>query len=158
MSKNWYISHPDDLSTAKQELKDLPLPYYLMTVKATPEKIHENEWDKKMRQMSYFHRTVVPSYAEAAGINEDEAKAELQIKFGRCGEIKTSANGEFDVLWVEEDKLRVFEQDKKYYVLSIAGMDNATLAEFIENCKRYLLAQYGIQLRDFSKQYKTKEI
>lgn len=156
--KHIYISHPQDLTDAFSSLKGLPLPYVLMAQKQTPEKYHEDEYEKKRKLMAYFHRTIVPAYAEQDGITEDQAKAQLQIKFARVGEITIDESGEYDVVWMENDKTRIFEQGKKYYVLSVAGMDNKTLRLFIDQCKRYLLTTYGLHLFEHEYVGETKTI
>lgn len=155
---NKYVSHADDKHQAKQELDNVPYPFVMITQRMPPTKEHETEYDKKQRQMAYFHRSIVPEYAKEAGLTEDLAKAELQIKFARTAEILEDESGEFDVMWLEVDKLRIFEQGKQYYVLSLAGMDNATLAAFIEQCKYYLLAEYGIHVKEFINNNKNKKI
>lgn len=155
--KEFYINHGQDLITAMSEFKMLPLPFWLIGKPTTPTKDNKDEYEKFRKQMAYFHRTIVPDYAREAGVNEVEAKAELQIKFARVGEILVDG-GEYDVLWLEQNRLRVFEEGKYYYVLSIAGMNNKQLADFIEQCKHYLLTQYGVMVKEYNRDYKTKKI
>lgn len=152
-----YISHPQDLSDAVGEIKNLRYPFMLVTTAMPPKKEHSEEWEKKQRQMAYFHRSVVAEYAKVAGITEEEAKYELMIKLSRVGEIKESG-GEFDVVWLEQNKLRVFEEGKRYYVQSIADMSNAELADLIERSKNYLLQYYGVRVKEYVRNYKTKEL
>lgn len=151
-----YISHKQDIRDLMTELSDKVLPLRVWYDKAVPEKTDTHEYAKRSRLMSYFHRTICVEYAIAAGVNEQEAKYELLSKLGRCEEIVVTEEGEYDVVWLESDKLRVFEEGKKLKVQSVAGMNNNELSALINNCKDYLLQYYGIMVTDFKRKYKTK--
>lgn len=156
MSREYYLSHPQDIRDMCDDIKEKTLPLIVVADRAVPEKIHEDEYAKRSRQMSYFHRTICVEYATAAGVNEQEAKYELLLKFGRCEEIIVDENGEYDVVWVENDNMMVFEQGKKYRIQSVANMPNDELARLIQQCKDYLLQYYGVMVTNFNKKYKTK--
>lgn len=158
MSKEFYLSHSQDKADAFQELDYIPYPYMLMAkaTVATPEQ--GDEWDKRKRQMAYLHRSVVPEFADCIGETEDVAKVELQKLFLRCGEIAIDEAGQFDVVWIDGDNLKVFELGKQYYIQSVAGLSNKELAHFIEQCKRYILMQYGRRVREFINNNPTKKV
>ena len=157
MTKNFYVSHPQDFTDAINEIKRLPYPMMLLSKQMPPTKEHADEHEKKRKQMAHFFRSVVPTYADCAGLTEEQARYELQIKFARCGEIITNESGEYDVVFLEKDKFRVFEQGKKYAVMSIAAMNNAEIAYLIEESKNYILMQYGVVVKEIINP-KTKEI
>jgi len=156
--KERYISHGSDLNDAIGEIKNLRYPFMLITTKMPPTKLHGDEWDNKMKQMAYFHRSVVAEYAKVAGLTEEEAKYDLMIKLGRVGEVKQDESGSFDIVFLEEDKLRIFESGKIFYVQSIADMSNSELSDLIERSKNYLLQYYGLRVKEYVRNYKTKEL
>lgn len=159
MNKERYISHGSDLSDAIGEIKQLRYPFMLVTNAMPPQKQHhESEYEIKRKQMAHFFRSVVPTYAKCAGITEEQARGELQIKFCRTAEVLKDESGEYDLLWLEEDKFRVFEQGKAYHVQSVASMSNAELADFINKSKDYVLQQYGVNISNYTRKYKTKEL
>lgn len=158
MNREFYISHGADRHNAEIEIRDIPYPYMLIVKRMPPEKEHTEEYKKRRKLLAYFHRGICPQYAEAAGITEPQAKSELQIKFARCGEVIISEAGEFDVVWLDEDRLRVMEQGKTYYVESVGSMGIDRLSEFCNKCRDYLLVQYGVHLQEFVDKFKTKEI
>jgi sarcosine oxidase gamma subunit len=158
MNREYFVSHPQDLKDACDDLKGLRYPYVVMSKSTAPKKEHKDEYEKKRKQMAYFFRSITPTYADCAGIGEEQARYELQSKFGRCGEIKQDDSGEFDVVWIEGDKFFVMEQGKKYLVHSIADMNNAELADLIEKSKNYILQQYGVMVKEFINNYKTREV
>jgi len=143
---------------AISEINSIPYPFIIMAKSASPTKEHEDEWNKKIRQMAYLHRSIIPVYADCIGETEDKAKVELQIKFARTGEVMVDDSGAYDVTWVELDKTRIFEHGKMYYVHSVADMSNKEISDFIEQCKRYIYTQYGVHIGEFISNYKTKQI
>jgi hypothetical protein len=158
MNKQYHISHPQDFTDAINDLRGLRLPYILMAQSVTPEKCHIYEYGKKKRQMAYYYRSVVPTYAKCCGITEEHARSELQIKFARCEEVIKTEDGEWDIIFISEDKLRVIEEGKVYRVQSIADMSNTELSDLINKSKDYILMQYGTHVPDRILNFKTKEI
>lgn len=117
--KQWTINHPDDLHQAKNELDRLPYYYRIMVVKHKPEK-GTDEYERWLRQNSFFHRAVVPTYSKLSGLGEDEAKTDLQRRFA------------------------LYREFPDYYeVESIGDMSNKRLAEFVEACVQFLAMEYG---------------
>jgi hypothetical protein len=158
MNKEYYISHPQDLKDAIDDLKELRLPFMLLAKSTAPTKEHVDEYEKKRKQMAYLFRSVVPAYADCTGVTEEQARGELQIKFARCGEIIKDSSGEYDIVWLDGDKFRVLEQGKIFQVQSIASMSNAELSGTIEKSKNYILQQFGVIIKEFINIFKTKEI
>lgn len=152
-----YISHGQDLTDAMSEIRDITYPYMLITNRMPPQKHHTDEYSKLRKQQAYFFRSVAKTLSDVAGIDEQQARCELQKRFLRCGEIITGEGGEFDVVWIEGE-LVSFEQGKRYYIRSIADLSNAELAEFIEKSKNYILMQYGKACPEFVRDFKTKEV
>ena len=153
-----YISHPQDKIDAQNALNDIKYPSMIFVERMPPTKEHQEEYEKKQKQMAHFFRSVVPTYAKHAGVTELQARGELQIKFKRTGEIVIDETGAYDVVWLDGDKFRVFEQGKKYLVQSIGDMTNAELSDLIEKSKQYILQQYGVDVPEYKRKLKTKEI
>jgi hypothetical protein len=151
-----YINHPQDITDLINELKDKSLPLQIMVMKAVPEKHHEEEHEKRRKQMAYFHRTICTAYADAAGVDEQRAKYELLVKFGCVEEIIEDESGEWDTVWLDNDKLRVFTEGKGYRIMSVGALANDQLARLIDQSKNYLLQYYGIMVTEFERKYKTK--
>ena len=80
-------------------------------------KKHSENW---LKQNSYFHRAIVPTYAELTGQLEPHAKHELQIMFAL-----------------------ISDNSDHYEVESISGMSEKRLAEFINNCTKHLIIEFG---------------
>lgn len=118
--KQWHINHLQDLYDAINFIKNIKLPFRLYLVRSVPKKEHTAEYEKRRKQMAYFHRALCPTYAKLSGLGEDEAKSEFQRRFA-CVE----------------------EHADHFMVESIGGMNNERLAEFIENCTHFLAAEYG---------------
>lgn len=157
--KEFYINHPQDLKDCYDTLKESVLPIFVYTDRAVATTEHSDEFEKRRRLMAYFHRSIVTAYADAAGLTEEQAKGELQTKFARCGEVEVDEAGQFDVMWLDEDKFRVMEQGKHYYVESIASMPNDRLSKFCNNCRDYILMQYGVHVKTFiNNKIKTKKV
>jgi hypothetical protein len=113
-----YISHPQDLHDAKQELERLSFPFRVMSIAQRP--TVGDGADAWKRQNSFFHRGIVPTYARLSGLGEDEAKQDLQIRFACVAELKD-----------------------EYEVESVAGMSNSRLAKLIEDCQQFLIMNFG---------------
>lgn len=153
-----YISHAQDKYDAINELKGIGYPAMLVVEKMPPTKEHTEEYEKKRKQMAHFFRSVVTTFSRVAGISDEQARTELQLKFARCGEVIVEESGEYDVVWMDNDRLRVMEQGKMYYVHSVADMTNSELSTLIEKSKDFLLIQYGAEVPEIKRKIKTKEI
>lgn len=90
-----------------------------MTVAMKPNK-GTSEYEKWIKQNSYFHRGIVPAYSKLSGLGWDESKRDLQIRFACVNELRDS-----------------------YEVESIGDMSNARLSEFIEHCTHFLASEFG---------------
>jgi hypothetical protein len=133
---NRNIQHPQDWHDAKNELEKLRYPYRLMAIAQRP--TSGNELEKWRKQNSYFHRAICPTYAELSGLDEHEAKRDLQIRYA-C----------------------VIESADSFEVESIGGMSNERLGKFIQDCDRFLVMEYGHtadELLSLNKIGKTKTI
>jgi len=154
-----YLAHPQDKIDAQNELNGISYPAMIFVERMPPTKENVDDYEAKRKQMAYFFRSVVPTYAKCTGVSEEQARGELQIKFARCGEILVDEDtGEYDVVWLDEDRFRLFEQGKMYNVHSVADMTNAELAELINKSKDYLMIQYGAEIEEKKRELKTKEI
>lgn len=156
MNKEYFVNHPQDKKDAFDAI-DAPYPYKIIVQRLPVTPIHADEYEKRRKLMAYFHRSIVPEFSKAAGVSEVEAKAELQMKFCRVGEILVDETGEFDVMWIDTDRYFIAEQGKHYWVESIAGMSNDRLSEVVNNVKDYILQQYGVFVKDYINT-KTKKI
>lgn len=157
MSREYYLAHPQDIKDMCDDLKERVLPMHVHADSAVPDKTeHPDEYAKRLRMMSYFHRTICVEFGKAAGVGEEEAKYTLLSKFGAVNEIVKSESGEWDVVSIVNGKMFVFNDNTHHEVRPISDMPNNELSEFINQCKDYLLQNYGVMVTNFNKKYKTK--
>lgn len=76
----------------------------------------------------------------------------------RTAEIISDESGEFDVVWLEGDNLRVFEQGKQYYVRSVGDLSNPELSDLIDKSKNYILMTYSVQCPEHVRKGSDKSI
>ena len=135
----------------------LRYPYLLVTNSMPPQKINEDEYNKKRRLQSYFFRSVCTTLAECSGIDEHEARYELQKRYLRTGEIVESESGTYDVVWKDEE-LKSFEDGKRYIVRSIGDLSVKELSELVDKSKNYILITWGVNCPEYQRKFKTKEV
>lgn len=97
MNKERYISHGQDLTDAISEIKNIRYPYMLVATRMPPEKIHENEYETKRRLQAYYYRSVVTTYARAAGI--DEMQVDMSCNQNSCAQQKSSQMNQESLMW-----------------------------------------------------------
>lgn len=128
------ISHPQEFHDAKYELGNLKYPYVLMASAVKPTK-GSDEYETWLRTNSFFHRGIVPAYSEASGLDEKEAKEDLQQRFAL-----------------------VREHEYSYDVESISGMSLQRLLQFCDKCQQFLAMNFGIIVDEQILINKTKRI
>mgnify|MGYP005990042913 CR=1 FL=1 len=138
MSKDWYISHPQDRMDIISDLDDIKFPYRLMLVSQRAR--DGTESDKWKRLNAFLHRGVIPTYSSLSGLMEDEAKSDLQIRFAL-----------------------VRDNPSYYDVESVSGMSVKRLIKFIDDIQMFLAINFGTKadelLTENSIKYlKTKKI
>lgn len=128
---NRYIAHLSDLNDLMGELKEIKLPYYVLILRQKPTDGDDKEKWKRLN--SFFHRGVVPIYSHLSGLDEAEAKIDLQRMFAT-----------------------VREDEEHYIVESVGGMNLPRLMGFIEQCQTFLIKEFGVSANELIEMNRIK--
>jgi len=127
---NKYISHPQDKIDAQHELEKLKYPYRLFAIAQKP--THGTGLEKWRAVNSFFHRGVCKTYSDLSGLDEKEAKSDLQVRYA-C----------------------VIENKDDFEVESVGGMNLSRLIEFTDACVDFLILEYGTRADELLSKHRT---